>query len=388
MRIFEVLDNYYPKFDGPIQVITNYCKCLNKLDGVQAEVFVPKFPKYVDNQPFNVFRVKSMVGPDGDRTPLPVFDRKLKKYLKTNKPDIIHIHSPFTMCGFFARYGKKHHIPTIFTFHTKFKEDYQRILKFKPLVAIAMKYMMHNINKVDYVLTVSDGAAETLREYGYKKEIKVIRNGTDLSYSVAAEGLKDEVSKKFGLKDETVFLSVGRIVENKKLSFALKVMQKIKQNGGGNFKYIIVGSGNFEEKLKQETAELGLENEVIFAGKIMDREFLSAVYLRADLLIFPSTFDTASLAPVEAAAMKLPTIMTKGCSSAEIITDKVNGLVAEETVDAWATTILESIKNKTLPKLREPAHREVYRTWDDVICEMMKYYQQVAASDKEVNLKT
>ena len=125
MRILEVLDTYYPKFDGPTMVITNYCKSLNKLNDVKAEVCVPRFPNYQDNQPFTVTRVKSLKGPENYYYGLPKFDKKLKKYLKENKFDIIHIHSPFTMCGFFAKYAKKHNIPSVFTFHTKFKEDFE-----------------------------------------------------------------------------------------------------------------------------------------------------------------------------------------------------------------------------------------------------------------------
>ena len=363
-----------------MQVVTKYCKCLNKIEGVESEVVVPKFPKYEDNQPFTVYRVKSMKGPEGDRCPLPKFDRKLKKWLKNNKVDVIHIHSPFTMCGFFAKYGKKHNIPTVFTFHTKFHEDFNRLLP-KPFRKIAMKYIMNNINKVDHVLTVSNGAGDCLREYGYTKKIDVIRNGTDLAYSKQAEQLQEEVSKRFNLNtNETVFLSVGRIVENKKLSFALKVMAKLKESGL-KFKYLIVGSGAYEEELKKQAKQLGLVGDgkdfVIFTGKIMDRTFLSAIYLRADLFVFPSTFDTASLAPIEAAAMKLPTIMNKGCSTAEIITDKVNGLLPVEEIQAWADTILEAAKSGKLKTLKEPAYKQVYKTWDTVASEVLEFYKKI-----------
>ena len=383
MKIIESLDSYYPHFDGPIQVVTNNTKILNTFDGVSAEVVVPKVPKYTDNQPFNVFRVKSIAGVDGYRTPIPGCDGKLKKHLKSEKIDVIHIHSPFTMCGFFTKYGKKHKIPTIFTFHTKFKEDFERVLKAKWKVNIAMKYIMKNINRADYVLTVSNGAADCLREYGYKGEIKVIRNGTDLTYSKEAEKLQNEVSEKYGLKDnDTIFLSVGRIVENKKLSFALDVMKKLKDDGV-DYKYLIVGSGSYENELKKKVEDLELTDRVIFTGKIMDRTMLSAVYLRADLFIFPSTFDTASLAPIEAAAMKLPTIMNRWCSTAEIITDQVNGILAEETVDDWAKCIQDAIKNKKLAKLKEPAYKEVYRTWEDVSKELYDFYEQVVEEGKK-----
>lgn len=45
---------------------------------------------------------------------------------------------------------------------------------------------------------------------------------------------------------------------------------------------------------------------MIFTGRILERDLLSGYYLRSDLFVLPSLFDTASLAPIEAAALKLP----------------------------------------------------------------------------------
>ena len=75
--------------------------------------------------------------------------------------------------------------------------------------------------------------------------------------------------------------------------------------------------------------------------------------------------------------MKLPTIMNKGCSSAEIITDQRNGLLPSENVDDWANTILKAVKTDKLKELRQPAYKEVYKTWDAVTAEILKYYEQV-----------
>lgn len=383
IKVLEVLDCYYPKFDGPTLVITSYCKSFTKGEDIYPEAVVPFFPKYQDNQVFKVNRVKSMPTKEGYRMGIPAFDCKLKKYLKENHFDLIHIHSPFTMCKFFAKYGKKNHIPTLFTFHTKYKEDFERMLKTKFLQNFMMKYMMKNINSVDKVLTVSDGAKACLQEYGYKKDIKVIRNGTDLIYPNNPQELVAKVNFLYNLKeDETVFLSVGRIVENKKLSNALNAL-KIVSDKGYNFKYLIVGAGPYANELKELVKKLGLTDNVIFTGKIMDRELLSAHYLRANLFLFPSTFDTASLSPIEAAAMKLPTLMTKGCCTAEIINDGVNGILREEKEEAWAEGIISFIEDKNLQqKLSENCYKEVYRTWDSVADEVKEYYKEVIKNFK------
>ena len=237
---------------------------------------------------------------------------------------------------------------------------------------------MKNINNADYVWTVSNGAADCLKEYGYKKDIKVIRNGTDLEYPTNSKKLISTVNSKYGLKDdEFVFLSVGRIVENKKLQLALKAM-KIVSDKGFKFKYLIVGDGSYLEQLKSLVQELNISDKVIFTGKIMDRDLLSAHYLRANLFIFPSTFDTASLAPIEAASMKLPTLMNKGCSTAEILTDNINGFLAEENECAWADKILELLQdNKKLADAKELAFKQVYRTWDSVAEEVLNNYNKI-----------
>lgn len=380
LKVLEVLDAYYPKFDGPCLVVTSYANSFLK-QGVDVKVAVPRFPKYEDKQNFQVFRTKSIPSSEGYRCALPKIDGKLKKFLKENKFDIIHIHSPFTMCKFFAKYGKKHNIPTIFSFHTKFKEDFERMLKLKSLQKFMMHYIMKNINNVDYVWSVSDGAADCLRDYGYKKDIKVIRNGTDLVYPENSQSLIDEVNEKYSLcKDELVFLSVGRIVENKKLQLALNAL-KIVAEKGFDFKYLIVGAGSYEKELQSLTKKLGLEDKVIFTGKIMDRTLLSAHYLRANLFIFPSTFDTASLAPIEAAAMKLPTLMNRDCSTAEIINENVNGYLTEESVEGWADKIIDIIQNKDkLEEMKEVTYKEVYRTWDSVAEEVLENYNEILKS--------
>ena len=381
MKILQTLDCYYPKFDGPTNVITNYGKSLKKVKNAEVDVYVPRFPKYKDDQPFKVVRVKSVRSADGYYQGMPGIDGKLKKTLKENKYDVIHIHSPFTMGRFFARYGKKHGIPTVFTFHTKFKEDFVRILHAKPLVGFMMHYIMTTINACDHVLTVSDGAAEVLRSYGYKKEITVIRNGTDLVYPANAAELAAQVEEKHALAGQkNVFLSVGRIVENKRLDLVLDALKIVKERGV-DFCFLVVGDGSYKEKLENKAKDLALADRVIFTGKVMDRALLSGYYLRSDLFMFPSTFDTASLAPIEAAALKLPSLMTRGCSTAEIVTENRNGFLAGDTAESWADEICRIVTDENLlTQVKENCYREVYRTWDDVCGEIYDFYEKAIAS--------
>lgn len=386
----EALDSFFPNFDGPVHVVTNYCKSFEKDENVHVKIIVPKYKGYKDTLPYDIMRTKSFGTKKSTYVmAMPGCDKQVKKYFKENKVDLIHIHSPFTMGKYMVKMGKKYGIPVVYTFHTKFKSDFERVLKLKSSQKFMMNYIMKVINGCDYVLTVSDGSIDTLREYGYKGKVEVIRNGTDLKYPENPDELIKKVNEKYNLEsEENVFLSVGRIVANKRLDVILNSL-KIVKDKGYKFKLLVVGAGDYENELKSLCTKLDLDDCVIFTGKVMDREFLSAHYLRSDLFLFPSTFDTASLAPIEAAAMKLPTLMTRGCSTAEIINEDVNGYLAnEEDYEDWANKIISIIEDKKkLKEVSDNAYTQVYRTWDNVVDEVKAKYIECIEDYKSKHIK-
>ena len=388
MKVLQVLDTYFPSWDGPTLLVNNYAKCMTKRGDTHVEIVVPKYPKYEDIDPFTVHRIISMPVAESYRTVLPFLQNKTRKIIDSEEHfDIIHCHSPFMLSQHMLKLAKKRNIPSVITLHTRYHEDFDRVLpKFlrKPALALIMKAF----KLADYVVCVSDGTVDTLREYGYKGEVKVIRNGTDLKFPENHQELRDKIIEKEKLeKDVPVFLSVGRIVENKKLDTPLSAL-KILKDQGYKFKYLIVGEGTYEDKLKAKVKKMGLDDMVRFTEKIMDRSELTGYYLASDVFLFPSTFDTASLAPIEAAANKLPSLMNRHCSTAEIITDDRNGYLAEESPEAWAERIKQIIEDREkLKEVKELAYKEVYRSWDSVVDEVRDYYSYIIQEWKEKALK-
>ncbi len=378
IRALEVLDTYFPAFDGPTILVSNYGKSMHKREDMEVEVLVPEFKGYVDKDEFPVHRIKSVGAVEKYQSAIPFINNKAKKIIgRKEKPfDIVHAHSPFLLGKYAIKKAKKYGIPSVITLHTCFHEEYDRLLPFKWMRKFMMNFTLKAFNKADYVICVSDQTVETLKSYGYKGKAYVIRNGTDMKYPENAEELIKRVNEKENLWDEeNVFLSVGRIVENKKLDLCLDAMKILKEKGI-KFKYLIVGAGSWEENLKKKVEDYALQDYVIFTGKIMDRELLAGYYLRSDLFLFPSTFDTASLAPIEASALKLPTLMTLGCSTAEIITDDRNGYLEKGDASLWAEKIVNILSDKEkLLKTKELAYKEVYKTWDDVVEEIRKFYE-------------
>ena len=162
---------------------------------------------------------------------------------------------------------------------------------------------------------------------------------------------------------------------------------KILKGKGIDFKTIIVGGGFDLKQFKEIVENNGLIDNFIFTGAIKDRKLLQGYYLRSDLFLFPSTFDTSSLVPVEAAAHKLPTLLIKGSYTAENIIDDKNGFLADESANSYAEKIEYIIFHKELLKnVGEECHKSVYRTWEQVAEEVREKYAEVIERYKEKNI--
>jgi phosphatidylinositol alpha-1,6-mannosyltransferase len=99
-------------------------------------------------------------------------------------------------------------------------------------------------------------------------------------------------------------------------------------------KYIIVGGGSQEEKLKNLAQQLGLKYNVIFAGEVTNIPEAKAFYLQ-----LAHIYVTASLKPegfgigyLEAAATKTAVIASKFGGSKEAVIGGVTGILVDPQI--------------------------------------------------------
>ncbi len=122
-------DGYVPIMDGVTITVKNYALWLNKLLG-PTYVITPYMPNYEDNEPFPVIRFLSMstiVRPPY-RIGLPDLDLRLQYLLKNRDFDLVHAHSPFAAGLLAKKVAKERHIPIVATFHSKYREDFRRLI--------------------------------------------------------------------------------------------------------------------------------------------------------------------------------------------------------------------------------------------------------------------
>lgn len=380
IKILEVLDSYFPCIDGAINAVHNYAKNLNELE--RCDLAVPsasKKLKYEDKQSYNVIRCKSISAPENYRLACPNSDRAFRKKIVSENYDIIHAQSPFSLGRFAVKTARKKGIPVVVTLHTKYYDDFLRSTKSKLLAKIALSYTMWVFRKADYVWTVSKGAAEVLKKYGYKGKIDVVKNGTDFMYPEHTHKYIELVDDKHNLKGQkNVFLFIGRMAMYKNLKLLCDGLKKLKENGT-DFKMIFVGGGFDYDKIVNYTKKIGVNDNCIFTGEVRDREIVRAYLLRCDALLFPSTFDTSGLVGVEAATHKKPTVFIKGSNAADGVVDNRNGFLCEENSQSFGNKLIE-ITDKGQEYIKEvgqTAYLELSRSWKDVAKEVRQKYREI-----------
>jgi len=378
MRIALINESFPPLIDGVSGAVVNYAYNMGA-KGNEPFVVTPRVPRAKDVYPFPVIRYPSV--PGGKRISYPIGNflsiRTIKK-IKRLDPDIIHVHSPFSAFLLARIVRRKTKAPIITTYHTKFDIEFKDRLRVELIRKIATKIVLWCFNSSDETWVVNHGSGKNLESLGYKGDYRVMPNGVDLPKARVSPEQIDALNKKYGVApDETVFLFLGRMKWYKNIRLILDSL-KILKDQDLPFRAIFVGGGEDLEEIKAYSAELNLRDRMIFTGSISDRTAIPVFYSRADLFLFPSTFDNDPLCVKEAAASSCPSLLIEGSCAAEDITDGVNGFLAKENADSCAETILRAISDRELlVKVGKNAAETVYIPWETAVNAALDRYAEV-----------
>lgn len=383
LNILMGMDSYYPIVDGVCESMHNYLLNLNKRENAFA--LVPKIDKkQEDNFPYTIYRCKSMYLPFyKNRYPIINFDFKTKKDISEKQIDIIHLHSPFAICKYTIKLAKQKYIPIVATFHTKFREAFLEKIPSKHIANLLAKKIGKTLNKLTEVFVANDNIAKELRTYGYHGKITIMPLGTDLEKSKSNETLIKIANTKFNLKpDELIFLFVGRLEKGKNIEFSLNALSELKKDFS-NFKFIIVGKGSYYKKLQDKVNALNLQNNVIFTGFI-DRQLLPALYARANLLLFPSPFDTLGLVKIEASAYNTPTLTLSDSCASYGIKDNENGYIVANSIESYLSKLKDIITDiNKLKEVGERASNTLYINWQQASDKLLTRYKELIEENKK-----
>lgn len=306
------------------------------------------------------------------------FSPKVAEAVKKNDVALLHSHCP-VMSTFMARELRQTiKKPIVLTYHTKFDIDIDNIVKSEHLRANCKKALVENISACDEVWVVSEGAGQNLLSLGYEGEYIVMPNGVDFPRGRVDDELIDLETKDYDLPQNTpMLLFVGRLLWYKGIRIILDAIAKLScQNK--DFRMVFVGDGDDRCEIEQYVDSVGIKDKCIFTGAISDRDILRAWYCRADIFLFPSTYDTNGLVVREAAACGLASVLVRGSCAAEGITDGVNGFLIDENSNSLASCLALLCDNRDIMQsVGKRAEAEIYISWESSVNTAIERYKYV-----------
>lgn len=375
-------DSFPPLIDGVANVVVNYAQQLT--DSRFEPMVITPAQADADDRDFSypVARYPSISTQRFEGYPAGIpFSPEVARQIEAREVAVLHSHCPI-MSTFMARQLRQiTGAPIVFTYHTKFDVDIENVIKTKPMQLAAKKALVANIAACDEVWAVSRGAGENLRALGYEGDYIIMPNGVDMPCAPVSREQIAGATAGYDFPDQVpVYLFVGRMMWYKGLGIIVDALAK-RYAQGEDFRMVFIGTGEHKEEVENYAAECGIAEKCIFTGAIRDREILWGWYARADLFLFPSTFDTNGLVVREAASCALASVLIRGSCAAEEVIDGRNGFLIEENADSLAAC-LGACSKVQMRQVGENAARELYLSWQDAVKVALARYEVVMERSK------
>lgn len=261
----------------------------------------------------------------------------VKKILQSGDFDILHCHiwNPAS-CRYALQAGIKTKTPIITTEHDPFPlNGFKRAIK---------KYQLKQIKKI---ICISQNNLDLLKKLypanGHK--LVLVHNGLDINdFQQQLTAISADQKTTFrqdncsNYNTDTKFIAcIAALHERKGVDLLLQAFAKF-QTAQHNYQLLIAGSGPEENNLRQLTAQLGLEKNVLFFGQLQNIPLLLAA---SDFFVLPSRREAFGLVLLEATCAKLAILATQTGGIMEILSKQEAILVESQNAEALHLGLVE-----------------------------------------------
>lgn len=314
--------------------------------------------------------------------------KKIKTILKKENPNVVHLHTPVDVTLSAVHAVKSLGLPLVYTLHDYFlmcrrftllhgngKMCTERNLN--PLCKFYRTTTKEIVKNVDIIIAPSQFVLDIHTKHGFFKNSKtiVLPHGIEIdNFGNYNKTNKTNDSKIINL------LYVGSLTKHKGVHILIDAIKKIKDD---NLKLNIIGSGVYENKLKQLANN---DRRICFYGNVPNNE-VKKFYEISDLVIVPSIwYDVRPNVIVEAFRAGLPVIGSNIGGIPELIKYNYNGFLFEPGNTEHLKVILEKniIKRDVLRELGKNAQQFVKQfEMAEYIKKLYKIYEEVIDLNKK-----
>lgn len=222
--------------------------------------------------------------------------------------------------------------------------------------------------QMDSIVAVSSSSALLVAETfpDIKNKIEVIPN------MIVPTELYNK-SKQFEPKEfqnsDLKIISVGRMSPEKNMILCPHIANLLKKSGI-SFRWILIGDGEEESKVKNAIEQLHLQNNVIMVGK---KSNPYPYIVNADIMVHPSLVESQGITLLESMVLRTPVIAVASKGPQEFINTGENGYLVDNNAEEIAHTIEMLNTSTSLRKLiADNAAKDVQRFGCEEIMQKIK----------------
>ena len=289
--------------------------------------------------------------------------RFYRRAIRKADPDIVHIRGA-GMESLNAVLGAKlsGRGKILVTVHGMFSD----LVYYSPIKRWVCRYLVEPM-----IFGLSDGIScvyeqasqrDVFRRYK-KKMLPFVYNRMPKHPDCSAEE-KHALRKELNLPENArIGIYVGRVTKEKGLSYLVDALKQLDASWPPELSLLIIGNGDYLQKMQSECAALRHAKRVIFAGQ---QEQVQKYLNASDFFLSPSLHENLSISILEACAAKLPCLVSDVGGNGEIIENGMNGFMIEPySAKAIADGIRKMCCISTYDILEKNIRKTDYRKFSD-----------------------
>ena len=313
--------------------------------------------------------------------------QRLKEAVADSRPDLIHAHSPVLNALPSLWVGRQTGLPVVYEMRASWEDaavDHGSTREGSLRYRVSRSLESFALRRATQVTTICNGLRDDIAARGIPAQrITVIPNAVDVgAFRFGAEP-DPWLRRELGLEGATVLGFAGSFYGYEGLDLLIEAARRMLLKHP-TLRVLLVGGGPQEQNLKAQAAAAGLQDRVIFTGRVQHAQ-VQRYYELIDVLAYPRlpirlTELVTPLKPLEAMAQGRMFVASDVGGHRELIRDRETGfLFRAGDVDALQRVLEQLLAQRELwPQVRAQARRfvEVERTWTSSVARYAEVYRR------------
>jgi len=367
-----VVARLWPRYEGVVSSRASVISSINPRKYETIIIYLMKnseSPNFFEEEGYRVFYISRK---KFFRLPNLLGIWKLLRVLKHQKVDILHSHGhKATIYGTIA--AKLAGIHIVLSHVPGLNRSKRRRRKFMNWIVLRW------VNKI---LTTGEAVRkDVLRNNPVVRPEQVIPIGNSIDYDRFSQVhiTKQQAKENLAIKtDAFVFGTVGRLVPTKGYNYLIEAFTQVKQHLPSAL-LVFVGSGRLHNQLKEQAAESGFAEDIIFLGR---RDDVPQLMRAMDVFVLSSVAEGMPRAMLEAMAAGVPCIATNVGGVAEILENGKFAMMAEANDTNALAKAMAEMTGKSVEEREELAAKAKQHVSENyvhevVIEKLQSVYEQV-----------